>query len=194
MVGKRPDLLTEEQKTFIIELLAQFEPVKAVVTAFKQRFPQFEGDLTPQRVEIYDPSKYAGRNLSAAHRKLFAEIRAEHIAAKDRAWISHRSVRLARLARFADAAELAGNLVLAAAFIEQAAKDDGGVFTNTRNQKLSGELTVKEAPEVPPSERLKSRLAAMNVKRPETATPKPKAIAKSAPKRPAAKSARKSRK
>ena len=127
--------LSDEVKTFIVQQLACFDPPSAVVKAVKEEFDQV---VSPQQVETYDPTKRAGRSLSEVYRAVFDETRAEFLTDTARIGISHKAVRLRTLARLAERAEKAGNMVLVASLLEQVAKECGDAFTNKRQNEVSG--------------------------------------------------------
>lgn len=64
--------LKESVKIFIVQSLACFETPQQVADAVKQRFGI---EIERQQCENYDPTKYAGRNLSKKLRELFERTR-----------------------------------------------------------------------------------------------------------------------
>lgn len=64
--------LKEPVKIFIVQSLACFETPQQVADAVKQRFGI---EIERQQCENYDPTKYAGRNLSKKLRDLFERTR-----------------------------------------------------------------------------------------------------------------------
>lgn len=64
--------LKEPVKIFIVQSLACFETPQQVADAVKQRFGI---EIERQQCENYDPTKYAGRNLSKKLRELFERTR-----------------------------------------------------------------------------------------------------------------------
>jgi hypothetical protein len=125
--------LPDEVKTFIVTALACFDTPSVAAAAVKEEFGL---TVSRQAVQAYDPGKRAGKDLSEQWRALFAAAREKFIAETAAIGIAHKSVRLRMLDRMAASAEGKGNLVLTAALLEQAAKEDGGAFTNRR--ELSG--------------------------------------------------------
>lgn len=121
--------LSDEVKTYIVQQLACFDPPSVVARAVKDEFGL---DLTRQGVEIYDPTKRSGKDLSEGYRLLFAETRKAFLEDTASIGIAHRTVRLRNLARMAQRAEDMKNLALAAQLHEQAAKEMGNSFTNRR--------------------------------------------------------------
>lgn len=125
--------LTEEAQRFCVTSLAMFDPPAVVRDALKA---EYNFSLTPQSVQFYDPTKHAGRKLGAKWVALFHETREAFLKEAADVPIANRSVRLRALDRMAKKAETQGNMALAAQLHEQAAKEVGDVYTNTR--KLAG--------------------------------------------------------
>lgn len=121
--------LPDEVKTFIVQQLACFDAPSVVARAVKE---EFGAEVSRQAVEAYDPNKVQGKNLSPEYRALFERTRETFLTDQAAIGISHRMVRLRRLQRLSDKAEAQGNVMLAAALMEQAAKECGGAFTNKR--------------------------------------------------------------
>jgi hypothetical protein len=121
--------LTNEQQTFIIQCLARFKTPSETQELARINF---DIEITRQSVETYDPTTHAGRNLRAKLQALFWEMREkflEEIAAID---VSHKVVRLRELSELYHHAKKIKNYVVAAARLEQAAKEVGGIYTNKR--------------------------------------------------------------
>lgn len=121
--------LKDEVKTFIVQRLALFDSPSTVAEAVNQ---EFEIKVSRQQVEKYDPGKAAGKQLRKNFQVLFNEFRERFLQATADIAISHKSVRLRRLDRMSAIAEERGNFPLAAALLEQAAKECGGMYTNLR--------------------------------------------------------------
>lgn len=144
--------LPEEVKTFIVQALACFDAPSVVVASVKEEFGVV---VSRQQVEVYDPNKRAGRNLSVKWRTMFDAARKAFINDTAQIPIAHRSTRLRALQRMAVKAEHVGNIVVAAQLHKQAAEEMGGAFTNRR------ELTGKDGKDLPaPSVTLDQILAA----------------------------------
>lgn len=125
--------LADEVKTFIVQALACWDTPSEVAKAVKE---EFGIEVSRQRVQGYDPTKKAGEALSEQFKTLFKATRDEYIAETAQIPISYRAFRLRKIARMAAKAETMGNMPLASALLEQAAKEVGGAFTNRR--ELSG--------------------------------------------------------
>lgn len=146
-------VLSEEAKLFVVQSLACFETPSEVAKAVKEAF---DVEITRQAVEFYDPNKRAARGLSDEMRAIFAETRKTFLEDTASIGVSHRVVRLQTLQRMAQRAEEMKNLPLVAQFLEQAAKEMGGAYTNRREitgagggavKLISREMTPKEAAE-----------------------------------------------
>ena len=97
-------------------------------------------EITAQAVEAYDPTKRAGRHLGARWRTVFDARRA--------AFLAHKSVRLRELDRLFHRASRISNLALAAALLEQTAREMGGAYTN-RREITGGHSKAPSAPTSP---------------------------------------------
>lgn len=133
MAKKTGDKLTDEMRIFVVQCCACFDPPSAVVEAVRERY---QITITPQTVEGYNPTKYAGRDCAEKWRVLFEETRRAFLEDTAKIGIANKAVRLRALERMAAKAEKQGNLALAKDLHEQAAKEVGDVYTNTR--KLAG--------------------------------------------------------
>lgn len=145
MPGKRTSTATEEPekgkkeklpepvKRFIVRHLARFESPTDVARAVKE---EFERDVTKQNVEYYDPTKQASeQGLSEKLEKLFWETR-EKFLADESANLSSLKYRLGLRALMINKTLARGDFPLVDSLLVNAAKDDGGAFTNRR--QLSG--------------------------------------------------------
>lgn len=132
--------ITDEVKAYIIQGLASFDTPSQVAEAVKA---EYDVVVTPQNVQGYDPTKYAGRKLSTKWRVLFEQARKSFVEDSSHIPIAHRSTRLRALQRMAQAAERAKNYPLAAQLHKQAAEEMGNAYTNRR------ELTGKDGKDLP---------------------------------------------
>lgn len=132
--------MTDEVKAFVVQGLASFDSPSQVVEAVKAEYGLA---LTPQGVQLYDPTKYAGRKLAAKWRVMFDKARKAFIDDSSSIPIAHRSTRLRALQRMAAKAEAKGNYPLAAALNKQAAEEMGNAYTNKR------EITGKDGKDLP---------------------------------------------
>jgi hypothetical protein len=120
--------LSEAAKAFAVQRLACFDSPSEVAEAVKKEFGE---QITRQSVEFFDPTKRAGKNLAAKWRGIFEEARARFIKETALIGVSHRSVRLRTLSRLAEKAEEVGDSLLLMQLLEQAAKEMGGVYSQT---------------------------------------------------------------
>lgn len=134
--------LPVEVQTFIVQQLACFDAPSVVVSAVKAEFGRV---ISRQQAESYDPTKRAF-NGNERWKILYEETRKAFLEDTSKIGISHRSVRVRSLERMAALAEGRGQIQVAASLLEQAAKEMGNAFTNTRVLTGAG-----GAPLIPPS-------------------------------------------
>ena len=137
--------LTDEIKTFIVTSLARYEPPSEVAKAVKANFAV---ELTRQHVHNYDPAcanPPAQRwiDLHAATRRAFLEETAE-------IGIAHKAFRLRMLDRMAHRAMASNYWEMVAGFLEQAAKECGGLYDRGRPTNIGRAITAP-APSAPES-------------------------------------------
>lgn len=125
--------LTEAVQRFIVQALACYDTPTQVAEAVKE---EFGIEITRQQAASYDPTKALGRTLSRKWRDLFHETRERFRKEVAEIPIADQAFRLRQLHRMVQDAMKRKNMVLAAALLEQAAKETGGMFTNKR--ELSG--------------------------------------------------------
>jgi hypothetical protein len=121
--------LKPEHKLFVVQCLARFMTPLEVEKLVRE---DFGVSITRQSVEAYDPSKAAGGKLDEELKQVFYRTREQFIADIDGIDVSHRSFRLTQLSNLYRTAFRQGATVIAAQFLEQAAKECGGIFTNRR--------------------------------------------------------------
>ena len=117
--------LTDDIKVFIVRGLARFDTPSEVVEAVKANFGV---EISRQHVYTYDPRC----SPAPRWRDLHAATRAAFLQEQSEIGIVHKLVRLRMLDRMSHRAEARGNLALAAAFLEQAAKECGGVYDSRK--------------------------------------------------------------
>jgi hypothetical protein len=132
-------------KREIVQRLARYDTPGQVVKAIKA---DHGIDLSPQRVQFYDPTSKNGAALSDELKTLFHETRRKFLEDLDAIPIANKAVRLRRLDRMATLAEEKGNMVLAAELGELAAKEVGGAFTNKHQLEHTGK-DGKDLPATP---------------------------------------------
>src|SRR5689334_12474815 len=122
-------------KREIVQRLARFETPGQVVKAINV---DRGVNLTPQRVQFYDPTSKNGAALSEELKALFHETREKAKQDLDGVGSYHKAIRLRRLDEMIGKAIDIGNMALAAQLLEQAAKESGGAYTNKHQHELTG--------------------------------------------------------
>lgn len=133
MKGEKKKRLNGAQKRFVVICLARFMYPTEVA---KMVGEDFGIEMTRQSVEKYDPTKFAGQNLGDEMTKLFWEERKKYVADEAAIDVSNRAFRLEQLSRLYRLALKDGKDVIAAQHLAQAAKERGGLYTNTRRVKV----------------------------------------------------------
>lgn len=129
------DKLTEAQKIAVVERLAMFDGPKTVADWVKE---EFGIEITRQAIQHYDPT--VGEKPSEKWCAIFDTTRKAFLKSESEIPIAQRTFRLRRLQRMAEAAEYQRNYMLAAQLYEQAAKEVGLLYTNSRQLGFSGEV------------------------------------------------------
>jgi hypothetical protein len=150
--------LTKIQKFFIVERLAMFESPQEVAKAFQEEFGR---DVARQQVWSYDASKPQNRGqMSCELVGLFDSVRKRFQEEILDIPIANRSYRLRELQKqlerakgkkYPDEARISDAL-------EQAAKEEGGAFTNRRELTGAGGGPVRFLSEID-DEELDRRIA-----------------------------------
>jgi len=136
-------VLTDKVKEFIVTRHAMYDTPKQIMAALKEEFGL---ELSRQQVSNYNPKNSIGRrgDLSRKLIALYTATRAKFDETIDDIPIAQRSYRLRKLGQMFDHAFDKGAFVVAAGLLEQAAKEVGETFTNKREHKVSGTLTVND--------------------------------------------------
>jgi hypothetical protein len=127
--------LADDVKRFIVQALACYDTPSQVADAVKEEFGLVIGR---QQVQLYDPHKKVGSQLSKKWRDLFAVTREKFLKDASEIPIASQTFRLRALNRMLQRVERSGNVVVAAALLEQASKEIGGAFTNHQKRELTG--------------------------------------------------------
>lgn len=127
--------LTEDIKLFIVQALACHDKPSQVVQMVKD---EFKVTVTRQQVESYNCQRAAGKAVGKKWVTIFHKTREDFEAEVSKVPVMLRVVRIRRLERYVDEAEKSGNLVLAAALLEQIAREDGGMYENRRTLVHTG--------------------------------------------------------
>lgn len=140
--------LNHEQKTFVVRCLARFLTPSETADAVKD---EFEGlVVSRQAVRYYNPEQSI--DLAEEWRTLFLAERMRVVSETKEIGISHKSVRLRELDAMYRRAKAMKNFGLAKDILEQAAKEDGGVFTNRRHLEVDPRSALASLLGVEPDE------------------------------------------
>lgn len=127
--------INKKVKLFIVRLMAEFEtPTEAA----RQVKDVFGVDVTPQQCEAYDPTKRTGQDLAQELRDFFFQYRRKANEELEAIPIANKRYRLQRLQNIIDHDQYKNNPVLVPKMLEQAAKELGGLYTNTNKTQLTG--------------------------------------------------------
>lgn len=121
--------LTTAMKCRIVTLLACMEGPSHIRKVIKD---EFNLELTLQTIVYYDPTIGRVSPLGAEWAKMFHETRDAFIKNVGRTPIMQKAFRGRKLQHILNLEEERGNTVGMLAALEQAAKEDGGAFTNRR--------------------------------------------------------------
>ena len=138
-------ILSDDIKAFIVRSLARFDTPSEVVLAVKANF---DVEVSRQQVHTYDPG--CSQPPAARWCELYAATRQAFLQETAQIGVAHKAVRLRVLERMAQRAEQRGNLMVAAALLEQAAKESGGLYE--RRPPAVAMLAVSDAPAERPLE------------------------------------------
>ncbi|NBC16566.1 MAG: DUF2280 domain-containing protein [Bacteroidetes bacterium] len=122
--------LDQKHKVFIVERLACYDTPTEVQTAFQERFGE---RISLSQIVYYDPTSSQGRReLAQDWKDLFAETRQRFTRDTSEIAIAQKAYRLRRLGRIARQAAGMRNYVLEMDALEQAAKEVGDAYTNSK--------------------------------------------------------------
>lgn len=116
--------LKEPVKIFIVQALACRDTPQEVADLVKQ---EFGIEVDRMQCAAYDPTKAAGKNLSAKFKKLFEETRKKFDKGLVDIPIANKHYRMKQYDKLLQKTK---NTVMALRIMEQAAKDSGGLYTN----------------------------------------------------------------
>ena len=137
--------LKPEVRAFIIQELACFDTPSQIVESVQK---EFKVQVTRQQVASHDPTKAAGKGLAKKWVDLFNELRDRFLNEISDIPIANKAYRLRALDRMMTKAESMRNMALAAALMEQAAKECGDAYTNKQKVEHSGALAVSSVASV----------------------------------------------
>jgi hypothetical protein len=121
--------LNDAARRFIVQALACYDTPTEVSVALKE---EMGVEVARTQVAQYDPTKVAGARLAKKWRDLFEDTRKRFRKEIAEIPIADQAFRLRALGKLYDRHLSRGNVVAAAAVLEQAAKEQGGMFTNKR--------------------------------------------------------------
>jgi len=122
-------------KVFIVERLACFDTPTEVQKAVKQAF---DVDVSLPQLTAYNPNLAAGQRLSQTLKDVFESTRKRFLADTSGVAIAHKAYRLRVMDRLLEKMEKSGNVAMVAQLLEQAAKEEGGAFTNKQKLEHAG--------------------------------------------------------
>ena len=125
--------LKEPVKIFIVQSLACFDTPQQVADAVKQRFGL---EIERQQCENYDPTKYAGRNLSKKLKDLFERSRKEFRENIEDIAIANKAFRLKELQGMYD--DSGKNKRLKQNLLKQAFQETDGRVTRQEHTGANG--------------------------------------------------------
>jgi len=114
------------ERTWIVEQLACYETPADVAEEASEKFGK---DITRQQVEHYDPNRTD--RVAEKWEKLFQETRDEYLTNERRVAIANKLWRLRQLQDIVQSDDATREEKMEA--LEQAAKESGGKYTNTKH-------------------------------------------------------------
>ena len=126
--AKPATILDDEVKAFIVRGLARYESPSRVAEAVKTVF-----GIEVNRQQVFSYHARGSRPPAERWCELFEVTQAAFLADLSAIGIAQKAVRLRMLERFANDAEARGQTIRAARFMEQAAKECGGIYEGRRS-------------------------------------------------------------
>jgi hypothetical protein len=123
----KPQRLRMEQQRFVVEALAAYRTPQEVVELVNEVYGL---KLSRQAVHRYDPTH--GRPAKK-WRVIFDAAREQFLRDAARFAVAHQSYRIQEIEAIYRAAKRSGNYRLCLDALEQAAKEEGGLFTSRRH-------------------------------------------------------------
>lgn len=127
--------LTDDQKLHIVQCLACFDTPDEAARSVSE---EFGISVARMQAQAYDPNKAAARHLAKKWREIFAATRKAFLEGTAMIPIAKQAYRLRTLQTLMEQARGRRNVPLAAALLEQAAKETGGMYTNRRELTGAG--------------------------------------------------------
>ena len=125
--------INKKVKLFIVRMLAEFNTTTETAKAVKA---VFNIEVSQQQCECYDPTKKMGHDLSEELREKFFEYRCLANEELEAIPLANKRYRLQLLQQLVE--KFPDNPVLTPKWAEQAAKEMGGLYTNTSKTQLTG--------------------------------------------------------
>jgi hypothetical protein len=125
---KPATILSDEIKAFIVGRLARYETPTQVVEAVKKVF-----DVEVNRQQVFSYHARGSRKPAEKWCELFEATREAFLTDFSAIGIAQKAVRLRMLERYAQHAEERGHYTRAAGFLEQIAKECGGIYEGKRS-------------------------------------------------------------
>lgn len=119
--------LKQQVKVFIVQHLACMYTPSEVADEVEKAF---DTKITRFQVALYDPTTIRGSELGEKLKVIFFETRQKFLDDYSQIPIANKSYRLLRLQINLEKLNKSGNVVEANKTLEQAAKEEGGFFTN----------------------------------------------------------------
>jgi hypothetical protein len=133
--------LTDEIKAFIVTGLARYDTPSEVAESVGVNFGV---KITRQQVHAYDPA--CSKLPAPRWRELHAATRRAFLAEAAEIGIAHKAFRLRMLDRMARRALASNYMELTASFLEQAAKECGGLYDSCRRKDGERAITAPAPP------------------------------------------------
>lgn len=122
--------LNDEQKLFLLEGFAMFIPPVELREEFKA---EYGIAIDRRQAHYYNAEKVDNRQkLKDEWVEYFDRVREAFLEKREGIAIAHKAVRMRRLEKIADEAHSMRNYRMEMSALEQAAKEDGGAYTNRR--------------------------------------------------------------
>jgi hypothetical protein len=125
---KPATILSDEIKAFIVGRLARYETPTQVVEAVKKVF-----DVEVNRQQVFSYHARGSRKPAEKWCELFEVTREAFLNDFSAIGVAQKAVRVRMLERYAQQAEERGQYTRAAGFLEQIAKECGGVYEGKRS-------------------------------------------------------------
>lgn len=152
-------VLNDAHKRFIVQALACWDSPQEVADAVKAEFGL---DLHRSQVSQYDPTKASGWKMGKQWVQLFNDTRQRFRQEVAEIPIADQAFRLRALGKIYERHVSRGNVVGAAAVLEQAAKEAGGAFTNRREHTGVGGGPIEQKTVVVDGKEVAAAVAQLN--------------------------------